>query len=192
MPSYNNITHLWHSALWNKRNNEEICVSAVSVPVPHQSVRIWICTYCIPSYPRHQTPTHPRSAFYIILGNAFNSNAEKEQQISWLFYPSQETSSIPLWLPPALLPFIITLCSTLFLHLSLPSSGSFSGQPTLMLCLVRPQSPKGVGVLNKMLIKHFGYSWGIEEGGGRIYEETADWDTKLRYKTGNTKYYAIS
>lgn len=60
---------------------------------------------------------------------------------------------------PCAAPFIIILCSTISLPLSLLCLGSFSGQPALMLCLVRPQSPKGEGVLNKLLIKHLGFSW---------------------------------
>lgn len=67
---------------------------------------------------------------------------------SRLFCPSQDTTN-SLVTPPALCPFIIILCSTVSLPLSLLCLGSFSGQLALMFCLVRLQSPKGKSVLYK-------------------------------------------
>lgn len=54
-------------------------------------------------------------------------------------------------------------CCSVFLPLSQRRSGSFSGQPALMLRLVRPQSPAGASVLYKQLIKHLGFGWGGSE-----------------------------
>lgn len=67
---------------------------------------------------------------------------------SRLFCPSQDTTN-SLVTPPALCPFIIILCSTVSLPMSLLCLGSFSGQLALMFCLVRLQSPKGKSVLYK-------------------------------------------
>lgn len=72
----------------------------------------------------------------------------------------QGNQSNSLVTPSAMHPFIIILCSSVCLPLSLLCLGSSSGQPALVLCLLRHQEPKGESVLNKFLIKHLSFRWG--------------------------------
>lgn len=101
-------------------------------------------------YCRYKAPMTPLSllAFCFTPGNVFDCEVVTWQQISQIFSSSQDATSSLVTLP-ALGIFMINLRSIASLPLSLVCSRCFSGQPVLTLNVVRPQSPKGRGVLNK-------------------------------------------
>lgn len=144
---------------------------------------------CITDCHRYKTPPHPWSVcldFCLILGNAFNWKAAEVATEITTVVRSQDTSD------SLVTPFCTALIHNQPLFHRFPSLcpcsawGLFQVSPALMLCLVRPQSPKGESVLNKLLIKHLSFSWGWsgEEGAEAL---RGDWDgvPQVVCKTGN-------
>lgn len=118
---------------------------------------------------RYKTPPHPWSVcldFFLILENAFNWRAaEVATEITTAVpiprhhqIPCDCRCTAPIHNQPLFHRFP-SLCPC-------SARGLFQVSPALMLCLVRPQSPKGESVLNKLLIKHLSFScgWSGEEG----------------------------